>query len=74
MARHRLSRLPLGADKQHAPATGDHIANSDQRLMQQRNRLGKINYVNTIALTENERSHFGIPAMGLVTKVYACFK
>ena len=70
----RLGGLPLGADEQHAAALGDDFADGEQRLMQQRHRLGEIDDVDVVAGAEDEGLHLRVPAMGLVAEMHASFE
>ncbi len=45
----RLRRLALRADEQDASATGCDIAQSDERLVQQRNSLREVDDMNVVA-------------------------
>jgi hypothetical protein len=67
-------RLALGADEQDAAALGDGVAHGLQRLMQHRHGLREVDDMDVVAAPENERRHFRIPAVGLVTKVNASFE
>ena len=66
-----LGGLPLGADEQHAAAAGHHVADLDQRLVQQRHRLREIDDVDVVAGAEDEVRHLRVPAMALVAEVAA---
>jgi len=66
-----LGRLALGADEQHAPALRHHVADLDQRLVQQRHRLRQIDDVDVVAHAEDVGRHLRVPAVALVTEVDA---
>ncbi len=70
----RCCCLTFGADKQHAAAFGNGVADCLQGLIQHWNSLREIHDVNAIARAKDERSHPGVPALRLVAKVDACFK
>ena len=66
-----LGGLALGADEQHAAAAGHDVADLDQRLVQQRHRLGQVDDVDVVAGAEDEGRHLRIPAMALMAEVTA---
>src|SRR5262249_51371451 len=67
----RLGGLPLGADEEHASASAHNVADLDERLVQERHRLGKIDDVDIVACPEDEGRHFWVPAVALVAEVTA---
>ncbi len=71
---HRAGCLALGADEQHTATGRNRVAHDLQGLMQQRCGLGKVDNVDTIAGAEDVRLHAGVPAVGLMTEVGACFQ
>ncbi len=66
-----VSRLLLGADEHHrAAATGD-LRGEVLSLLQQRVGLLQINYVDAVALAEDEPPHLRIPTARLVAEMHA---
>ena len=72
--RHRLLRLALGADEQHAPAIGRDLAQSRQRPVQRRHRLGEVEDVDAVADAEDVGGHQRVPAPRLVAEMHASFE
>ncbi len=70
----RFLRLLFAADEQNLAAAPHHLLEKIGRPLQLLHRLIEIDDVNLAALLENERLHFGIPPLGLVAKVDACFE
>ena len=70
----RFLRLLLAADEQNLAAAPRHFLQKIGRAMQLLHRLIEIDDVDRVALLENERLHLRIPALGLVTKMDACFE
>ena len=70
----RLSSLTLGTNEKNAAAFGDGITDNLQSLIQHWNSLCKVHDVDAVTRAVNERTHTWVPALCLVTKVYACFK
>src|SRR5579883_761170 len=70
----RFLGLPLGADEKHAPALGDRVRNGLQGLMQQRNRLCKINDMDIVADAKNIGRHLRVPAVRLVPEMSPGFE
>ena len=71
---HRVRRLALGADEQHATAAGRDFAHLDQRLVQQGHGLRKVDDVDVGAGAEDVAFHLRVPAVGLVAEVGAGFE
>ncbi len=69
-----LLRGALGADEQHAAALGNSSRHGEKGLMQQRHSLGQIDDVDAIARAVDIRLHLGVPAVGLMSEMNACFK
>src|SRR3546814_7444423 len=65
--------LALGADEQHAATAGGDVAHGLQGAVQHRHRLLQVDDVNVVAFPEQERLHFRIPAVSLVSEVHASF-
>ena len=63
--------LALGADEQHAAATGHGVRHLLERLVQQRNRLRQVDDVDVVAGAVDIGRHFRVPAVGLVAEVNA---
>src|SRR6185312_5084777 len=68
---HRLGSLALGAHEQDASARSRDISQGNQRLMQERHRLGEVENVNVIARAIDVGRHLGIPALLAVTEMGA---
>ena len=66
-----LLRLLLGADEQHALAFHRDGANESISLVDLADGLLQINDVDAVALGEDVRRHFGVPAAGLMAEVNA---
>ena len=73
-AGHRLRRLALGADEEHAAAGGRDFAHLDQGLVQQRNGLRQVDDVDVGAGAENVALHLRVPPVRLVAEVGASFE
>ncbi len=71
---HRLLRLLLGADEQHALAAGDGLGDELERRVEALDRLGEVDDVDAVALREDEGLHLGVPAASLVSEVDAGLK
>jgi len=71
---HRLARRALGAHEQHRAAVGDHALDEVRRLRVHRLRLLEVDDVNSVALTEDERSHLRVPEAGLVSEMDTRFQ
>src|SRR5581483_1414709 len=56
----RFGRLALGADKEDASAAGGDFAHLDQRLVEQRDRLGKVDDVDVGAAAEDVALHLRV--------------
>ena len=69
-----LGRLALGADEQHAAASGGDFAHLQQRLVQQRHRLRQVDDVDVGLLAEDVAVHLRVPAVGLVSEMRASFQ
>ena len=72
--RDRARGLPLGADEEDAPAPGSHVAQRDQRLVEQRHGLLQIDDVNAVARAEQVGAHLRVPTPGLVSEMHAGFE
>ena len=70
----RFLRLPLGADEQNVLSLRGHLAHETGGVLEELQRLLQINDVNAVALAENVFLHLRIPALGLMTEVYAGFE
>ena len=70
----RFLRLLLATDEKNLPAAPRHFLEKISRALQLLHRLIEIDDVDLVALLENERLHLRIPALGLVTKMDACFE
>jgi hypothetical protein len=64
----------LGADEQHAPAGGDHVAHGAQRPVEHRHGLLQVDDVDLVAHAEQVRRHARVPAAGMVAEVNAGFQ
>ena len=64
----------LGADEQHAPAGGDHVAHRAQRAVQHRHGLLQVDDVDLVAHAEQVRRHARVPAAGVVAEMDAGFE
>ena len=67
-------RLPLGADEQHGLAFGRQLTDEILRLLEQLDGLAQVDDVDAGTLAKDERLHLGVPALGLVAEVDACFE
>jgi len=63
--------LLLGADEQDVTAIGGNFTNEAISFFQLLNGLLQVDDVDTVTLGVDVGSHFGVPAAGLVTEVYA---
>ncbi len=54
-----LLSLPLGPDQEHASAAGNGIRHGLQRLVHQRHRLGEVEDVDVVAVSEDDCFIFG---------------
>jgi hypothetical protein len=66
--------LALGADEQHAAATGDRLRQEVERALEQTRGLVEVDDVDAAARTVDERAHLRVPALGLMTEVDAGFE
>jgi len=67
---HRVLRLLLGADEEHATAAGGHVADERVGLAELLEGLLQIDDVDAVALTEDVLLHLRVPALGLVAEVH----
>ena len=67
-------RLLLRADKQDVLAVGGKITDEVVGLFDLLDGLLQIDDIDAVALRVDVRSHLGVPASGLMTKVDACFE
>ena len=67
-------RLALGAHEQHGLALGRQLADEIFGLLEQLDGLAQVNDVDAGTLAEDEWLHLGVPALGLVAEVNACFE
>src|SRR5579872_2022434 len=70
----RILRLTFGSHEQHNLAVGRQILHKLRRLLEHLQRLLQIDDVNSIALSENEFLHLGIPALRLMPEVNTRFE
>ena len=70
----RIRRLALGTHEQDATATGSNFAQGDERLVQQRHRLGQVENMDVVALAIDEGGHLRIPALLAVAEVSTRFE
>ncbi len=66
--------LFLGADEQNRTTAANNFTHFLLGLFEGIDRLLQIDNVDAVARRENERLHFGVPAAGLMTKMYPGFK
>ena len=66
-----LLSLLLGADEQNLTALGADVLEEGIGLVSLDDGLFEIEDVDAVALAEDERTHLGVPATGLVTEVAA---
>ena len=69
-----IASLLLGTNKENGATVGGKLTNEIISLFQLLYGLLQVDDVDTVALGEDVLSHLGIPATGLVTKVYASFQ
>lgn len=67
-------RLPLGADEQDGFSACNKIADESIGVLHSRNSLLKVDNIDAAAFTEQKLLHLGIPAVGLMTEMNACFQ
>ena len=67
----RVARLLLGADEHHCPAAPANVGSELLRLLEQLVGLLQVDYVDAVALAEDEATHLRVPATRLVTEVDA---
>ena len=67
-------RLALGADKHNRLALRGHVLHVLARVFEHLERFLQVDNVNSVAFSENEFLHFGIPALRLVPEVDARFE
>jgi len=67
--RHRLLRLPLGADEEDRPALGRQLLDVLEGLLEQAIGLLEVDDVDPVALTEDVFLHLRVPTLGLVPEV-----
>src|SRR5262249_21041914 len=67
-------RLTLSAHEEHDAAVSRQILHKLRRLLEHLQRLLQIDDVDTVALSEDEFLHLGIPALGLMPEVDARFE
>jgi hypothetical protein len=70
----RLCSLTLGANEENAATLCNRVANLDECLVQQRDRLGQVHDVDAGTVAIDELLHLRVPAVGLVTEVDASLK
>jgi hypothetical protein len=66
--------LPFCTDQQDGPIVADRIPDKIVCPVNLFDGFAQIDYVDTVALTENERSHFRVPPPRLVPEVNTCFE
>ncbi|MCY1380147.1 hypothetical protein D9M69_679380 [compost metagenome] len=66
--------MALRADHQDRAAVGRELLGVLHRVLEHRERLFQVDDVNLVAVTEDERSHLGVPEAGLVTEVDTGFQ
>ena len=71
---HGFLSLALGADEQYLAAAGHGFHQLVVRGAEQLHGLLKIDNVNAVAGAENEGTHLGIPAAGLMAEMHARFQ
>ena len=69
-----VTRLPLGADKQHPPSRGNGIAHRRHGAVQKGHRLLQVDDVDFFADPEQIGGHLGVPAPRVVPEVHARFQ
>ena len=67
-------RLALGAHEKDGLAFGGELADEVFGLPVELDGLAEVEDVDAAALAEDERLHLGVPALGLVAEVHACFE
>src|SRR5437763_248575 len=65
----RVLRLALGPDEQDLAAALDSLLDEVERAREQRHRLRQVDNVHPVAIAENVRLHFGVPAVSLVAEM-----
>src|SRR5690606_1436342 len=71
---HDFTRCTLGAHEQHLAATGGQLTQVLLGLQELDNTVFQIDDMNLVTVTEDERSHLGVPVTGLVAKVHTSFQ
>ena len=69
-----LLGLLLGADEQHAPPLPTVVVRKSQAASQAGECLAEVDDMNAVAGIEDERLHLGVPTLGLMSEMDACFQ
>src|SRR5690606_576636 len=74
LSSHQFASSTLGAYEQHVAATSSQLTHEFGCFFVLNNRFFQVDDVDVVTLTEDERSHLGVPVTGLVAKVHTSFQ